>query len=304
MQDTDFGVEPQDSGERTAAEQAPEPLDALAAMPRQKAAGVIWRGFDSPDFSNWDNYQVQDDETGGVIQNRSPLAAERMVVKPVEDLTHRHYAELYNFYVHVTVNPCHTGVSRSELIHRPARGTAEGIEYYYRWSTWFPRDLKKHIEFPVGPGIGGVWQVITQWHQASDSGSPPLLLSAKSNKNTQNEPYIGLELSERSEPLVWKTPLVYNTWHNFVLFVRFSNTISDAPDKGGKVKLWYSTHMSLPQPVTPFLSVRTTSASDVTKGPYLKHGLYRSKDFYGPLVSHLVHCGIVEGDSLDSVLAP
>jgi hypothetical protein len=278
-------------GEQPVGGMRPGASDALAAMLLLRSRGTVWRGFDVSDFGRWNQTQVQDAETGGRISTAPPLAQRRMQLRFVSDPGRRHFGEEREFHVMVKES---SAVSRSELVHFPSRGTPEGAEYYYRWSTLFPqRDAAGNAAFPVGPAQRGVWQVITQWHQASDLGSPPILFCAK--QLPDGTPYIGLELGGRSAA-VWTTRLLYDVWHNFVLFVRYSNRAAH-----GLVRLWYSTGTDLPLRVASSWRVRTT-ASRGGKGPYLKHGLYRSKKYYGQRVSHIIHCGMVEGDSLNAVL--
>ncbi|MBZ4371440.1 heparin lyase I family protein [Corallococcus sp. AS-1-6] len=268
------------------------PIIAPETFASPSAAAPLWRGFDSPTFAAWDQTQVQDSRTGSTISKTPEMANSVMSVRPVADPALRHFGEPYNFYV--TVRKRTDGVSRSELVHFPKNGSKDGQQYFYRWSTWFPKeDAQGKKLFPIGPGERGVWQVFTQWHQASDQGSPPIAFSVK-NKN--KKPYIGLEF-DGNEPS-WTVPFEYNEWHNFVVRVKFSNKTKDGHPVG-EVELWYSTGTDLPQPMGSW-NVMTT-ATKGSQRPYLKHGLYRSQKYYGERVSYLVHSGMMEGLTLASV---
>lgn len=269
------------------------PIIAPERYATPSAEAPLWRGFDSPDFTAWDQTQVQDSRTGGKISTSLELAKSVMSVMPVADPALRHFGEPYNLYV--TVRKRIDGVSRSELVHFPKNGTPEGQQYFYRWSTWFPKeDAQGKLLFPIGPGVGGVWQVFTQWHHASDQGSPPAAFSVKNDKN--GAPYIGLEFN--GDAASWTTPFQYNAWHNFVVRVKYSNKTQNGHPVG-EVELWYSTGTALPQPVRTW-NVMTT-ATQGSQRPYLKQGLYRSQKFYGERDSYLIHSGVMEGLSLRSV---
>ncbi|MBZ4420619.1 polysaccharide lyase [Myxococcus sp. RHST-1-4] len=223
-----------------------------------------------------------------------------MLVRPIDPGSNP-FAEPYRF--DLAVRPCN-GVSRTELVHYPVNGTPGGAKYFYRWSTLFPLgESEFNSAFPIGPGTQGIWQVFTQWHQASNTGSPPIAFSAKREKSS-NAPYIGLELSMPGTPYpigVWKAPFTYNEWHNFVVSVVYSNSSSQ-----GEVGLWYSTGWAIPPQAVQTWNLKTTASTnpnDKTTGPYLKHGLYRSQKYYGQRHSYVAHCGMVEGDSLAAVLA-
>lgn len=298
MQGTGLEMEPRDMEEGTGARRTRGLSDARAAMLLLRAGSIVWRGFDVPSLRRWNQAQVQDSQTSGDIQTSWAQAERRMAVRPVSDPAFRHYGEQHHFHAMVQKSD---KVSRSELVHFPQRGTAEGSEYYYRWSTWFPeKDDSGQPAFPIGEATAGVWQVITQWHQAGHSGVPPVQFSAKRDRD--RNPYIGLEL-EKLPPhkgelhTVWRAPLTYNVWHNFILFMRYSNKANR-----GEVRLWYSKGPGLPQLQVLTTGRVITTATQGGQGPYLKHGLYRSARFYGQRVSHIVHCGMVEGDSLAAVL--
>ena len=309
MQERGFGGGPDKGAERRGAFQPPGMLDSRAALAR--GVGVLWRGFDVQNISRWWTGQIQDESIPGDKHTvftdldstnlNNPALLERIAVRTFERPEWRHFDEDYLTFVTVHPNrkkkngqwvPQPRGVSRTELTHAPVGGALEGSEYFYRWSTWFEeRDSEGKIAFPIGDGIGGVWQVFTQWHQASNTGSPPFQFSVKRRRD--GSPYIGLEFGV--QPAVWTTPFHYNVWHNFIVYVKYSN-------RGhGQVGLWYSIYSELPQQVGPFWSVNTTAATGRNSKPYLKQGLYRSANYYGLRYSRVVHSGITEGSTLESV---
>lgn len=289
MQEPGTETQPEEMGLREA-ERWPVISPEMYASPA--AAAPLWRGFDSPDFAAWDVTQVQDSRTGNSISKTLEMAKSVMNVQPVPDPAYRHFGEPYNFYVSVRKRT--DGVSRSELVHFPKNGSNEGQVYFYRWSTWFPKeDAEGNLLFPIGPGTQGVWQVFTQWHQASDQGTPPIAFSVK---NKSDKPYIGIEFNGNEAS--WTAPFLYNEWHNFMMRVKCSNKTQNGHPVG-EATLWYSTGTALPQAVRSW-NVMTT-ATQGSQQPYLKHGLYRSQKFYGECVSYLIHSGMMEGLSRESV---
>lgn len=214
-------------------------------------SGVVWSAdFERGDLGEWDGMQRVDNDRLQVVGApvRSGRHAVRALVRQGDD-------------------PIDASGNRAELVKMTDE--APGSEYFYRWSTLFPKDFpsEKH------------WQLFTQWHQEADTGSPPVEFYAYGEE-------IRLNIGGDPGTLVWRAPLVRERWHDFVFHVRWS-----ADAEVGFVELYYDGRLVLPrrQIATQFTGMRN----------YLKVGLYRDEAVEPDGVVY--HDGWVMGRTLASV---
>jgi hypothetical protein len=144
---------------------------------------------------------------------------------------------------------------RAEVIKLTHDG--EGVERWYRWSTFFPTD------FPTSnPNAFVTW---TQWRASDESDS------------YSNFMLWGNELQLRLHGIHWRQRLVKGVWHDVVYHVKWSSD-----PKKGFIELWFDG-----QHVLHRTSMRTLKAGTTN---YLKQGLYQS---HALPTAHLYHSGLI-----------
>lgn len=222
--------------------------------PGLASASVVWKAdFESGDLSQWDRKQV--------------VATDRLQVQS-DIVRDGRYA--LKATVHQGDDPINGSGNRNEVLHMSLEPT--GSEYYYKWSSYFPASYPR----------AATWQVFTQWHQMGEGGSPPLEFFI-------NDDVMHMRAGGETGPVLWNQPLVRDTWHDFVLHVKWSSN-----PKVGFVELWYDGQL-----VVQKTNVPTQFGSDVN---YLKQGLYRN-DTIAP-VGTVYHDGFTIATTLEDVMPP
>lgn len=223
-------------------------------MPALASAGVLWKGdFETGNTSQWTRQQAVANSRLQVVTDvvRDGKYALKATVRQGDD-------------------PIGASGNRNELLY--VTHETQGKEYYYKWSTLFPSN------YPVNDS----WQVITQWHQESCCGSPPLEFFVRGDK-------INLRVGGNTTPVLWQTSIDKGNWHDFVLHVKWSSD-----KKAGFVELWHNGEHVLP---------KTYGANQFGKElNYLKMGLYRD-DAIKPEAS-IFHDGFTMAKALEDVMPP
>jgi hypothetical protein len=187
------------------------------------------------------------------------------------------------------------GNPRAELVAPEKQFEVEGQEFFYAWSTLFPRG------FPKPPKSAGQWQLFTQWHHDDNNSSPPIEFIIENG-------FIVLGVNERdskgtvrSAKKLPVSPLEEDKWHDFIFHVRWSST-------DGFVELWHriggAGDWAQPVPKTSVPTMYKKINSDGTPSTetlrnYLKQGYYRSLRISESAT--LYHDGMRKGLTRDSV---
>ncbi|TSC31705.1 heparin lyase I family protein [Corallococcus sp. Z5C101001] len=215
-------------------------------------SGIVWKGdFESGDRSQWDGTQM--------------VSADRLQVIP-SPVREGGYA--LKATVRQGDDPINASGNRNELFKQTKEAT--GSEYWYRWSTRFAADF---------PSVK-TWQLFTQWHHDGCCGSPPVEFYVYGEE-------MRLNIGGSPGTIVWTTPLVRNTWHDFIFHVKWSPNSSV-----GFVELYYDGKLVLPK-----RNIATQYSGSLN---YLKIGLYRN-DTIAP-VGVVYHDGWVMGRTKEDVL--
>ncbi|ADO74388.1 heparin lyase I family protein [Stigmatella aurantiaca] len=214
---------------------------------------VVWRGdFETGSISQWSHTQAVSADRLQIVN--SPARQGSYAIKAT---------------VQQGDDPINSSGNRNELVymsHEPVNS-----EFYYRWSTRFAAN------FPSAK----TWQLFTQWHHEGCCGSPPVEFYVYGEE-------IRLSIGGNSPVIVWKTPLVRDTWHDFIFHVKWS------PDASvGFVELYHNGQIVLPK-----RKIATMFSGSLN---YLKVGLYRS-DTVQP-VGVVYHDGWMQARTLEAVLA-
>jgi hypothetical protein len=232
---------------------------------------VLWNGdFQTGDFSQWRG--IVEASPGRVSITSSPS-------RPGYEDTARFVVEAGD----------HTNSPRSERAEvrssQEQAGGYEGVETWSGWSTFFPVDLNPPI---------GKTSIFTQWHQTQAAASEKCPPNIAFKVDARNSPYsivMAVRGGSRSrcEPgsnLSWVLgPLTLDTWHDFVLHVRWSSARTV-----GFVKAWMDGGVVVPR----------TSIATLYKG----QGVYMRQGFYRPtysLTSTIFDTATKRGDSYDAV---
>ncbi|NBC38975.1 carbohydrate-binding protein [Corallococcus exiguus] len=227
---------------------------AASLMPALSFAGVIWKGdFETGNTSQWTRQQAVANSRLQVVTDvvRDGRYALKATVKQGDD-------------------PINASGNRNELLYLTHE--TQGKEYYYKWSTLFPSNYPVHDS----------WQVITQWHQESCCGSPPLEFFVRGDK-------INLRVGGNTTPVLWQTSIDKGNWHDFVLHVKWSSD-----KKAGFVELWHNGEHVLP---------KTYGANQFGKElNYLKMGLYRDAAIKPE--GAIFHDGFTMATTLEDVMPP
>ncbi|WP_375743175.1 heparin lyase I family protein [Corallococcus interemptor] len=227
---------------------------AASLMPALSFAGVIWKGdFETGNTSQWTRQQAVANSRLQVVTDvvRDGKYALKATVKQGD-------------------NPINASGNRNELLYLTHE--TQGKEYYYKWSTLFPSNYPVHDS----------WQVITQWHQESCCGSPPLEFFVRGDK-------INLRVGGNTTPVLWQTSINKGNWHDFVLHVKWSSD-----KKVGFVELWHNGEHVLP---------KTYGANQFGKElNYLKMGLYRDNAIKPE--GTIFHDGFTMATTLEDVMPP
>ncbi|MHA7628032.1 polysaccharide lyase [Corallococcus sp. M7] len=227
---------------------------AASLMPALSFAGVLWKGdFETGNTSQWTRQQAVANSRLQVVTDvvRDGRYALKATVKQGD-------------------NPINASGNRNELLYLTHE--TQGKEYYYKWSTLFPSNYPVHDS----------WQVITQWHQESCCGSPPLEFFVRGDK-------INLRVGGNTTPVLWQTSIDKGNWHDFVLHVKWSSD-----KKVGFVELWHNGEHVLP---------KTYGANQFGKElNYLKMGLYRDNAIKPE--GTIFHDGFTMATTLEDVMPP
>jgi uncharacterized protein (TIGR03382 family) len=223
-------------------------------MPAVASASTLWKGdFETGNLSQWSRLQS--------------VSADRLMV--VTDVV-REGRYALKATVKKGDDPIDASGNRNELVYL-SRETP-GAEYFYKWSTLFPRD------YPSSPR----WQVFAQWHQDGCCGSPPLEFYVVGEE-------MRLRVGGNSGKVVWRAPLVRGSWHDFVMRVKWSSD-----PKVGFVELYKDGKLAVPK------TMAATQFGDEKN--YLKLGLYRDASI-SP-VGVVYHDGFTIGTKLEDVMPP
>ncbi|TSC22983.1 polysaccharide lyase [Corallococcus sp. Z5C101001] len=227
---------------------------AASMMPAIASASILWKGdFETGNTSQWTRQQSVANSRLQIVTDvvRDGRYALKATVRQGDD-------------------PIGASGNRNELLY--VTHETQGKEYYYKWSTLFPSSYPVHDS----------WQVITQWHQESCCGSPPLEFFVRGDQ-------IHLRVGGDTAPVLWQTSIDKGNWHDFVLHVKWSSD-----KKAGFVELWHNGKHVLP---------KTYGANQFGKElNYLKMGLYRD-DAIKPEAS-IFHDGFIMATSLEDVMPP
>lgn len=209
---------------------------ALAAASAQ--ASVTWRGdFETGDRSQYDSTQMMNADRLQVVQS------------PVRDGRYALRAE-----VRQGDDPINASGNRNELVKHD--GAGEGTEFYYGWSTMWPKD------YPLTP----TWQVFMQWHHSGNNGAPPVRFVLGCSAGDCGQPLPDTYFLIVDGKTVWqKKGVKLGEWTDYVLHIKWSANASV-----GFVELWVDGQLVLPKTYR-----RTMYSSGDTN--YLKMGLYRDE---------------------------
>ena len=213
-------------------------LGCLLASSTSALATVVWKGdFETGDRSQYSRAQMVSPDRLQVVPSprRQGKYALRVEVRKGDD-------------------PIGASGYRNELVKFD--NSREGTEYYYAWSTLWPKD------YPMA----AAWQVVMQWHHPGCCGAPPIRLVLGCSVQD-----CGVALPDTlffivDGKTVWKKAgLRLGEWQDFILHVKWS-----ADRTRGFVELWHNDVLVLPKRMTRTMF----SSSDVN---YLKIGLYRDR---------------------------
>jgi uncharacterized protein (TIGR03382 family) len=221
-------------------------------LPTLASASTVWKGdFETGNLSQWNREQ-------SVSSNRllvvgSPVREGRYALKTT---------------VRQGDDPIHSSGNRNELIYLDRE--APGSEYFYKWSTLFPRSFPRSAR----------WQIFTQWHHDGSGGSPPLEFYVVDDQ-------LRMRVGGSRGKIVWRAPLQREHWNDFVLHVKWS------PDPGaGFVELYHDGKLVLPK-----MKVATQYRGQRN---YLKLGLYRDASISQDAV--VFHDGFAQATHLEEVM--
>ncbi|MBZ4415400.1 polysaccharide lyase [Myxococcus sp. RHSTA-1-4] len=223
-------------------------------LPAIASADVQWKGdFETGNISQWTRSQSVANSRLQVVTDvvREGRYALKATVRQGDD-------------------PINASGNRNELLYISQEKT--GSTWFYKWSTLFPK----------GYPSADTWQVFAQWHQAGDSGSPPLEFFVRGEQ-------MNLRVGGSSGDVVWQAPLNRGEWHDFILQVKWSSN-----PKTGFVQLWHNGKLVLPKTFGP-----TQYGTELN---YLKLGLYRD-DTISPEAS-VYHDGFTMASTLGDVMPP
>ncbi len=231
-------------------------VPAAASPPERSTAAEqpVWTGdFETGDRTQWDGEHMVDPD-------RLQVTGERV----------RHGRYALKATVRQGDDPINASGNRNEL--KKMTNEPAGSEYYYRWSTLFPKSF---------PSVR-TWQLFTQWHHHANDGSPPLELYVYGEK-------IRLNVGGNPGTKVWEAPLVREKWNDFILHVKWSD---DA--EVGFVELYHDGRLVVPK--------RHIATQFPGLTNYLKIGLYRDESVEGEGVVY--HDDWAMGPTLASVTRP
>lgn len=166
----------------------------------------------------------------------------------------------------------------------------EGDNFYYAWSTYFPKDFPKIKR----------WAAIVQWHgQFGGTGSVTLGIKALENGGLYANLNAGKcgsdNFCERLKQFSILDNIKKGEWHDFVVRVKWSCS------NDGELEVWHkmadegSYDKKVSRSNLPTLKYTHSRCNKV----YKKLGLYRSS---GNTATHTVyHDGFVQGTSFDAV---
>ncbi|MGD9525830.1 MAG: heparin lyase I family protein [Pseudonocardia sp.] len=143
------------------------------------------------------------------------------------------------------------GGERSEVRdgNNPGTLVEEGDDRWYTWSMKFPADF---------PDPDGGWNIVMQWHQKSNSGSPPLALDI-----SRGSLDIGGDGVDAPRETIG--PIRRGEWVDYVLHVGFSTG-------DGFVEAWENGVQTVPRTARPTMT---------DEANYLKMGIYRDPNAAG-----------------------
>jgi hypothetical protein len=161
---------------------------------------------------------------------------------------------------------------RAEL--KAVTGEHAGVRSWWRWSTFFPRDLNP---------VRGTWNVFMQWHQVEDACPPPLQFTvdatnrpARLYMKVRGGRLSGGSLCRATSERNFRIGTLHRGhWYRFVLQVKWS------PYKSrGFVRVWVNGSRRVSRHIATLYK---------GQGVYVKQGFYR-----GPSskTSHIYHDGL------------
>ncbi|MDY7232767.1 polysaccharide lyase [Hyalangium rubrum] len=229
-------------------------LVPLLLVPMVASASTLWKGdFEPGNLSQWTKSQS--------------VSSDRLLV--VTDMV-REGKYALKATVRKGDDPIGASGNRNELVYLSRETT--GNEYFYKWSTLFPANYPS----------ANKWQVFAQWHQDGCCGSPPLEFYVVGEQ-------MRMRVGGSNGKIVWTAPLVRDSWHDFVLRVKWSSD-----PKVGFVEMYKNGKLVVP---------RTMAATQFGKEKnYLKLGLYRDASI-SP-VGVVYHDGFTMGTKLEDVMPP
>ena len=227
---------------------------AVVLLPLIATATPVWTGnFETGNLTQWSSAQSRAEDRLEIVSDvvREGSHALKVTVRQGDKF------------------PGASG-NRNELVYMTHE--APGSEYYYKWSTLFPKDYPS----------SNTWQLFTQWHQDGCCGSPPLEFYVVGEE-------MFLRAGGSNGQIVWSGPLVRGRWNDFVLHVRWSPN-----PKEGFVELFKDGQLAAPKTyaATQFGGERN----------YLKLGLYRDSSI--SQVGVVYHDGFAMGTNLEDVMPP
>ena len=234
----------------------------LLVLPTSVFANVVWKGdFETGDRSQYSRAQMISPDRLQVVQSptRQGKHALRVEVRNGDD-------------------PINASGYRNELVFFD--NSREGTEYYYAWSTLWPKD------YPMA----AAWQVVMQWHHPGCCGAPPVRLVLGCSASDCGQPLADTLFLVVDGKTVWKKAgLRLGEWQDFILHIKWS-----ADRTKGFVEMWHNNTLVLPKTMT-----RTMFASgDVN---YLKMGLYRDTSIQKTGV--LFHDALTQTTTLEAARA-
>lgn len=155
----------------------------------------------------------------------------------------------------VTVNGpgVNNGNQRAEIVPLTATFT-EGQERWFGFSVWLD------AAFPINPAS---WQLISQWHQQSGTGSPPVELNVDNGEFAlTGENAAGTAMGRQVIAAATR-----GQWHDFQIRILFSATPSTA-----QIEVW----LNGAQALATFSSPIGTIYSGPSEYDYWKSGIYRN----------------------------
>ena len=244
---------------------------------------VFMGGFETGDDSQWDglNYNEKHDKSRQFS----------VVTNPV-----RHGKFAAGLVVHDGDEFRQTGGERSDLIRPTLYDEKEGDEYWYAWSTFFPRDWQA----PKG------WFIFADWHSRYNDVCQLLQLEVTSDNSLLAKVLTGNILGYKcfegsgtafSTSQLIATEVNKNTWNDFIIHINWTAKPT------GTIEIFHKTEDQ--EKFTKVLNLKNIPTlqyqlnNSLPASPYFKLAHYRSS--VNTHKSTLYHDGFRQGRTRQSI---